>query len=432
VKIRTQYILFVCIIHLTLLFLSFQIFKEEKIFFIISEIFIIGSILLAIRLYRSLIQPIETITAGVEAIKDRDFSVKFLETGNDEMNKLVGTYNQMIDRLRAEGIKQQEQHFFLDKLIQTSPVGILILDFDENIASLNPKARSLLDIGEQFLKGQSIQNLDHPIIEEFNNLKTGESKTIRLNGVQTFKCQKAHFLDRGFNHHFITLEELTAEILIAEKKAYGKVIRMMAHEVNNSIGAVNSILESILNYKHQIVETDRLDYQDALEVAIERNDGLNYFMRNFADVIRLPSPILEEYDLNQLIDSLLILFHAKASQQQVVLEFKRTENPFLVFIDVSQIEQVLVNIIKNALEAIDEEGRIIFILNVKEKELIISDTGRGISKDLEHLLFTPFFSTKNTGQGIGLTLIRDILGNHGFEFSLQTVEEGRTEFRIRF
>jgi len=389
VKIRTQYILFVCIIHLTLLFLSFQIFKEEKIFFIISEFFIIGSILLAIRLYRSLIQPIETITAGVEAIKDRDFSVKFLETGNDEMNKLVGTYNQMIDRLRAEGIKQQEQHFFLDKLIQTSPVGILILDFDENIASLNPKARSLLDIGEQSLKGQSIQNLDHPIIEEFNNLKTGESKTIRLNGVQTFKCQKAHFLDRGFNHHFITLEELTAEILIAEKKAYGKVIRMMAHEVNNSIGAVNSILESILNYKHQIVETDRLDYQDALEVAIERNDGLNYFMRNFADVIRLPSPILEEYDLNQLIDSLLILFHAKA-------------------------------------------GRIIFILNVKEKELIISDTGRGISKDLEHLLFTPFFSTKNTGQGIGLTLIRDILGNHGFEFSLQTVEEGRTEFRIRF
>jgi len=206
----------------------------------------------------------------------------------------------------------------------------------------------------------------------------------------------------------------------------------MAHEVNNSIGAVNSILESILNYKHQIVETDRLDYQDALEVAIERNDGLNYFMRNFADVIRLPSPILEEYDLNQLIDSLLILFHAKASQQQVVLEFKRTENPFLVSIDVSQIEQVLVNIIKNALEAIDEEGRIIFILNVKEKELIISDTGRGISKDLEHLLFTPFFSTKNTGQGIGLTLIRDILGNHGFEFSLQTVEKGRTEFRIRF
>jgi len=177
VKIRTQYILFVCIIHLTLLFLSFQIFKEEKIFFIISEFFIIGSILLAIRLYRSLIQPIETITAGVEAIKDRDFSVKFLETGNAEMNKLVGTYNQMIDRLRAEGIKQQEQHFFLDKLIQTSPVGILILDFDENIASLNPKARSLLDIGEQSLKGQSIQNLDHPIIEEFNNLKTGESKT---------------------------------------------------------------------------------------------------------------------------------------------------------------------------------------------------------------------------------------------------------------
>ena len=431
-KIRTQYILFVCIIHLTLLFLSFQIFKEQKIFFIISEFFILGSILLAIRLYRSLIQPIQTITAGIEAIKDRDFNVKFLETGNEEMNKLVGTYNQMIDRLRSEGIKQQEQHFFLDKLIQTSPVGILVLDFDENIASLNPKARSLLNIVEESLKGQSIQTLSHPIIKEFNNLKTGESKTIQLNGIQTFKCQKAHFVDRGFNHHFITLEELTAEILTAEKKAYGKVIRMMAHEVNNSIGAINSILESILNYKHQIVETDRLDYQNALEVAIERNDHLNYFMRNFADVIRLPAPNVESYDLNQLINSILILFHAKASQQQVELEFKRTENSFLIPIDVSQMEQVLVNITKNALEAIDEQGRITFFLNAKGKELIISDTGRGISKELEHLLFTPFFSTKNTGQGIGLTLIRDILRNHGFAFSLQTVEKGRTEFRIRF
>ena len=142
-KIRTQYIFFVVIIHLTLLILSFQIFKEAKIWFIISEFFILGSVLLAIRLYRSLIQPIETITAGTEAIKDRDFNVKFLETGNAEMDKLVGTYNQMIDKLRTEGIKQQEQHFFLDKLIQTSPVGILILDFDENISSLNPKARIL-------------------------------------------------------------------------------------------------------------------------------------------------------------------------------------------------------------------------------------------------------------------------------------------------
>ncbi len=431
-KIRTQYILFVVIIHLTLLILSFQIFKEAKIWFIISEFFILGSVLLSIRLYRSLIQPIETITAGTEAIKDRDFNVKFLETGNAEMDKLVGTYNQMIDKLRTEGIKQQEQHFFLDKLIQTSPVGILILDFDENISSLNPKARTLLEIDDRLLRGQPIHALNHPITQALSELKTGESKTIQLSGVQTFKCQKAHFVDRGFNHHFITVEELTVEILAAEKNAYGKVIRMMAHEVNNSIGAINSILESILNYKAQISVTDRTDYQNALEVAIERNDRLNYFMRNFANVIRLPLPNKERYDLNQLLQSVIVLFHAKAAQHQIDFEFEPTKTPFMVKVDVPQMEQVLVNIIKNALEAIGQNGTISFLLHKKEKQLIIRDTGKGITKEMEAQLFTPFFSTKRTGQGIGLTLIRDILRNHKFDFSLKTIAKNRTEFEIEF
>ena len=431
-KIRTQYILFVVIIHLTLLLLSFQIFKETKIWFIISEFFILGSVFLSIRLYRSLIQPIQTITAGTEAIKDRDFNVKFLETGNPEMDKLVGTYNQMIDELRAEGIKQQEQHFFLDKLIQTSPVGILILDFDENISSVNPKARALLCINNRVLRGQSIHGLNHPITEALSQLKTGESKMVQLNGVQTFKCQKAHFVDRGFNHSFITLEELTVEILAAEKKAYGKVIRMMAHEVNNSIGAINSILESVLNYKEQVSIADRTDYQNALEVAIERNDRLNYFMRNFADIIRLPLPNKTSYDLNQLLQSILVLFHAKAKQQQITFQFEKTATPFIVQIDVPQMEQVLVNIIKNAFEAIGQQGVISLIIDSKEKRLIIRDTGKGIPKEMKAQLFTPFFSTKRTGQGIGLTLIRDILRNHDFSFSLQTVEVGRTEFEINF
>lgn len=431
-SIRTQYILFVVIIHLTLLILSFLIFQENKIWFIISEFFILGSVLLSIRLYHSFIAPIQTITAGTEAIKDRDFNVKFLETGNTEMDKLVGMYNRMIDELRAEGIKQQEQHFFLDKLIQTSPVGILILDFDENISSLNPKGRTLLKIGNQPLKGQSIQALNHPITSILTTLKTGEAKTIQLNGVQTFKCQKAHFVDRGFNHHFITLEELTVEILEAEKKAYGKVIRMMAHEVNNSIGAINSILESVLNFKEQISTTDRKDYQEALEVAIERNDRLNRFMQNFADVIRLPVPNKETYDLNRLIESVQILFHAKAIQQQITFDFKKTATPFPIKIDVPQMEQVLVNIIKNAMEAIIQDGTITFILSEKKDQLIIRDTGIGIPKEIETQLFTPFFSTKRTGQGVGLTLIRDILRNHDFTFSLQTIETGRTEFQINF
>ena len=155
-------------------------------------------------------------------------------------------------------------------------------------------------------------------------------------------------------------------------------------------------------------------------------------MRNFADVIRLPMPNKETHDLNQLLASVQILFHAKALQQQITFDFKKIKIPFLIKIDVPQMEQVIVNIIKNAMEAIGQEGTITFVINEKKRQLIIRDTGVGIPKEMENKLFTPFFSTKRTGQGIGLTLIRDILRNHDFTFSLQTIETGRTEFQINF
>ena len=155
-------------------------------------------------------------------------------------------------------------------------------------------------------------------------------------------------------------------------------------------------------------------------------------MRNFADVIRMPVPKLAQYDLNKLLTSIQILFHAKATKKEIQLFFNKTTEPFFVKIDVPQMQQVLVNITKNALESIEKDGEISFILNAKDKQLIIRDTGKGIPKEMEALLFTPFFSTKNTGQGIGLTLIRDILRNHGFSFSLQTIAEGQTEFQINF
>ena len=176
-----------------------------------------------------MIRPLQTMMNGVEAIKDKDFNVKFLKTGNYEMDQLIGVYNQMMDHLREEKTMQEEQHFFLEKLIQTSPTGIIILDFDEKVQQVNPKACDLLGINEKEVAGKPVDELQIPIMQEIKNLGPGGSKTISLNGIHTFKLQKSHFIDRGFTRSFVMIEELTAEILAAEKKAYGKVIRMMAH-----------------------------------------------------------------------------------------------------------------------------------------------------------------------------------------------------------
>ena len=266
---------------------------------------------------------------------------------------------------------------------------------------------------------------------ELNKLQPGNSEIIPISGMKTFKCQKASFVDRGFNHHFILIEELTDELLKTERKAYEKVIRMMSHELNNSLGAVNSILNTCLNFKDQLQKKVKRSYEEALNVAIERNTHLNRFMENFANVVRIPSPKKIETDLYELLKNVGKFIFADIEKRNIKLRWQLDSQPLMVKLDKQQMEQVLVNIFKNAVEAIEKNGEIT-IVTTPNKQLIIRDNGKGVSEDIQQKLFTPFFSTKKNGQGIGLTVTREILLNHGFNFSLETNEEGETEFVIEF
>ena len=426
-KLRTKYIVFVVILHLVALVLSYFIFRDNKILFIVSEVFIIISIIIAWQLYNELIHPLKLLMQGTDAIKDRDFNVKFLSTGKYEMDQLIQVYNHMIDELRTERTRQEQQHLFLEKLIYTSPTGILILDYDENVQQVNPKALQLLGVEEKDTVRKSLDELSHPMMKQIKLLRSGQAKTFTMNGAVTYKLQKSHFIDRGFPRHFVMIEELTAEILEAEKKTYGKIIRMMAHEVNNTIGPVNSILQFTLQSQlHNETLTN------ALQVAIERNNNLNSFMRNFADLVRIPLPVKKPVDLNRLLQNTTDLMMLRAGEKRISFRYQLPATTIFINADALQMEQAFINIIKNAIESIDEEGVITISIQDHPKQLIIHDTGKGISPESEEHLFSPFFSTKKDGQGVGLIVIRDILLNHGFGFSLKTIAPGSTEFRINF
>ncbi len=431
-KLRTKYILFVVIIHLVALVLTYFIFNDNKIWFIVSEVFVIISIVISIRLYNQLIRPIKTLMQGVDAIKDRDFNVKFLSTGKHEIDQLTDVYNQMMDELRTERTRQEQQHFFLEKLIFTSPTGIVVLDFDDNVQQVNPKALQILGVEAGDILNYPVDKLQHVLLQQIKHLKSGENIVVKPDGINTYKLQKSHFIDRGFSRHFIMIEDLTAEILAAEKNVYGKVIRMMAHEVNNTVGPVNSIMQSALK-TDKLWESHQFNIlKDALQVAVDRNHNLNFFMRNFADLVKLPAANKKPVNLHQLVDSVSKLMEIKAKEKEIEFEFQLATGSFNIMADEQQMEQVLINIVKNAVEAIDKKGTIIFKTTAAKKSLVISDTGIGISAEQTANLFSPFFSTKKDGQGIGLTLVREILVNHGFEFSLKTITNKKTEFTIMF
>jgi signal transduction histidine kinase len=245
---------------------------------------------------------------------------------------------------------------------------------------------------------------------------------VKLAGIETYRVLRGKFIDKGFVRQFLFIEELTTEIIETEKKAYGKVIRMMAHEVNNSIGAVNSILT--------IAEPDVVDpdVRQAVRVAIERNERLNGFMRRFADVVRLPSPHLVLSDVGVLCHNVVQLMQPQASVREVLLSATLPDMAINLPIDIGQMEQVVINITKNALEAC-QPGQAVY-LQLTDRGLLVRNNGQPISDAVATNLFNPFFSTKSTGQGIGLTLTREILLNHGFSFSLQTQADGWTVFTI--
>lgn len=438
VKIQTKFILFIIVIHCVTIGLSFLIFKENKLLFIGSEVFILLSLFISWSLYNDLIQPLQLLMTGIDAIRDKDFNVKFVKTGKYEMDALIAVYNTMIDQLRTERTVQQEQHFFLEKLIQNSPIGIIILDFDDKITAVNPRALAFLNKLDTDLIGHPIHLLDNPFCKTIVSLKQNSFATLNTEGVKKFKIQKTTFIDRGFVRSFVMIEDLTWEVLSAEKQVYAKVIRMMAHEVNNSIGAVNSILDTTIELNEASENTNR-----ALQIAFERNAHLSQFMRNFADLIRLPEPRKETIDLQHLVTRVTQLMEFKAKEKNITFLFEPNSMTFNISADVEQMEQVLINIIKNAMEAISDRGSITFKMSANPHLLVIEDTGKGIAPNIEKHLFSPFFTTKAYGQGVGLTLIRDILTNHGFDFSLKTehllasgidknTEKSKTVFKIFF
>lgn len=435
-RVQTKYLLFVTLIHLAALVLSFFVFSN-RLLFIASELVVLISLFISWKVYQELIRPLKLLADGADAISDRDFSVKFLLTGTPEMDKLIHVYNQMIDELRRERTLQEEQHFFLEKLIHTSPTGIIILDYDKRIKDINPRALQLLQAAKSDLLQQSLSELDHPVFIQLKELQPGASCMVAVDGSTTLKAHKSTFIDRGFPRHFILLEELTAELLAAEKRAYGKLIRMLAHEVNNSIGAVNSIIHSTIAAEKNWQLPAQQPYFEALQVAAERNQNLTIFMRNFADLVRLPEPQKKSIDLVAMIRSMGALMQAKARQEQIQFEYQLPEEAFYIMADEQQLEQVFINIIKNAMEAIETSGIISFSINRSLRELRITDTGRGLQTGgLQpgdgQAIFTPFYSTKKDGQGIGLTLVKEVLVSHGFRFSLNTVQPGETVFSIRF
>ena len=229
---------------------------------------------------------------------------------------------------------------------------------------------------------------------------------------------------------------MTDEVMKAEKRAYEKVIRMIAHEVNNTTAGITSTLDTV----EQALSTEEGmdDICDVMRVCTERCFSMSRFITRFADVVKIPEPTVEPVQLNELVSMCKRFMEGMCNDRNIILRLECDPEVGQVRLDASLFEQVLVNIIKNAAESIEGAGEAagkqgeITVRTTAPAFIEIVDNGPGISKETEAKLFSPFFSTKPNGQGIGLVFIREVLSRHGCTFSLRTYNDGLTRFRILF
>lgn len=386
--------------------------------------------------YHKIVKPMNTIGCGMELLREQDFSSRLSRVGQYEADRIVNIFNRMMEQLKNERLHLREQNHFLDLLIQASPMGVIILTMDDEVSQLNPMGLKMLGVRLEEVMGKRLERIDSPLAAELSSIPKDGTAVVRLNDANIYKCTHSSFIDRGFKHPFFLIERMTEEVARAEKRAYEKVIRMIAHEVNNTTAGITSTLDTV--EQALSAEEDMEDIRDVMRVCTERCFSMSHFITRFADVVKIPEPTLVPVRLNELVSGCKRFMEGMCNDHHIELRLECDPEVEAVRMDAPLFEQVLVNIIKNAAESIEvaagEDGRrgVILVRTVAPASVEVVDNGAGISKEVETKLFSPFFSTKPNGQGIGLVFIREVLSRHGCTFSLRTYSDGLTRFRILF
>ena len=430
-KLKSLFLILACLLIAVWIILLFITTQENGWRFYLIEGITTVSLIYLVYFYKKVIKPLNSIAGGMDLLRAQDFSSRLAPVGQQEADRIVQVFNRMMDQLKEERLRLREQNHFLDLLISVSPMGVIILTLDERISMANKAALDFLDEGtEADIQDKTIDELSSSLAEELSRMPKDTTATIRLSDSRIYRCSRLSFIDRGFAHPFFLIESLTSEVMKAEKKAYEKVIRMIAHEVNNSVAGITSTLDTVDDALQSMEDTE--DLREVMKVCIERSYSMSRFITNFADVVKIPEPQLEEVQLNDRVIACKLFMENVCHHRNIALRMELCEENPIVCMDTSLFEQVIINIIKNAAESIGTNGEIIIRTSDSPAMLEIGDTGTGISKEVEAKLFTPFFSTKPNGQGIGLIFIREVLMKHNCTFSLRTYPDGITRFRITF
>jgi two-component system, NtrC family, nitrogen regulation sensor histidine kinase NtrY len=360
---------------------------------------------------------LHAVSDGITSMRDHDFSVSIRRISNDELGDLVTAYNSLGDLLRRERLDLHQRELLLDTVIQTTPLVMVLTNSAGRVVYSNIAARQLFHGGRK-LEGldflQLLEQSPAPLREALSG-NTDTLFTMEVDG----ESQVYHLSQRRFHlnaqpQQLVLLKQLTRELAAQEVAVWKKVIRVIAHELNNSLAPITSLAHSGQLLAHQ---PDAARLERVFTTIGERAAHLASFIDGYARFAKLPRPRAESVQWSHFLVRL-------QSAMPFQLQGELPARPG--YFDASQLQQVMINLLKNAAESGSRPQDITVSVRDGAESFVleVGDRGTGLAEDVLRDALLPFYSTKPTGTGLGLTLCREIVEAHGGRLSLANRPDG--------
>lgn len=427
-NLYVQLLIRVLILVLLSLLLGWLIFKKEM--YVMSIMVGIASVVQTINLLWFLNATNRRLFYFFDAIKNEDSTLSFPERTNNktilELNKSLNKVNKQIQQIQIEN-RQQEQYF--QALLEHAATGMLTFNEKGFILHTNSLLKKLLSL-EVLTHLNQLDKIDHKLFVSIKNIQASEQRLVSINtkkGTIQLLIKASSFISDSKELILLSVQDIKNELDEKELDSWRKLIRVMMHEIMNSIAPITSLSESLTGYFYsngEVIKPSDIDEKTiettirALEVIREQGKGLISFVDSYRKLTHLPKPEKQIFKVKNLIENINILSHSFQNAEGVEISFKVEPENLVILADEKLISQVLINLVKNAFQANagNNKAQVVISSGVGENErpeIRVTDNGPGIPDDVLDKIFIPFFSTKENGSGIGLSLSRQIMQMHG-------------------
>lgn len=365
-----------------------------------------------------------------DAIKNEDLTLSFPERTNNktilELNKSLNKVNHQIQQILIEN-RQQEQYF--QALLEHAATGMLTIDSNGFILHSNSSVKRLFSL-DVLTHANQLEKIDHKLFAAIKNIKPSEQKLVTISNDQKtiqLLIKANSFISDKKEMILLSVQDIKNELDEKELDSWRKLIRVMMHEIMNSITPITSLSESLAGYFYsdkKIKSPEDINEKTiettirGLEVIREQGKGLISFVESYRTLTRLPKPVKKVFPAKRLVENIRILSGSFDYSGNIEMSYEVKPDELEILADEKQVSQVLINLVKNAFQANAEnrDARVNIFAQLDENgrpEIKIIDNGPGIEDEVLDKIFIPFFTTKENGSGIGLSLSRQIMQMHG-------------------